>query len=119
MNRHNCSMKASSFPAAVRADAAAVLLTLILLTWMLCAAPHSLRAQAPAPTAPDWAQPGSSTHVQVPPPPGFHRPSRNFDIPIGIFQGQSDIGAALAPGSATYDDRTKTYTINSAGYNIW
>ncbi|MCU1248948.1 MAG: hypothetical protein JWQ49_1977 [Edaphobacter sp.] len=68
---------------------------------------------------PEWAQPGSPTHVQVPPPADFHRPSRNFDGPIGVFDGQSDIGAALVPGSANYDAKAKQYTINSAGYNIW
>jgi hypothetical protein len=31
-----------------------------------------------------------------------------------IFDGQSDVGAALAPGSATYDAVAKAYTINSA-----
>jgi hypothetical protein len=36
-----------------------------------------------------------------------------------VFQGQSDIGAAVVPGSASYDASTKRYTINSAGYNIW
>jgi hypothetical protein len=96
-----------------------------LLMLMLCTAPHRLHAQAPAATAPsspvvpEWAQPGSPTHVQVPPPADFHRPSRNFDAPIGIFQGQSDIGAAVVSGSANYDAGTKQYTINSAGYNIW
>jgi hypothetical protein len=73
----------------------------------------------PASQAPAWAQPGSATHTQVAPPADFHRPSRNFDTPIGIFQGQSDIGAALVPGSASYDAATKQYTINSAGYNVW
>jgi hypothetical protein len=96
--------------------------SLLLLT--MCAAPH-LRAQAagaqpgPAPVVPDWALPGSATHKQVPPPADFHRPSRNFDTPIGVFEGQSDIGGALVPGSASYDAGTKQYTINSAGYNIW
>ena len=52
-------------------------------------------------------------------PPDFHRPSKNFDTPIGIFEGQSDIGSALVPGSASYDAATKQYTINSAGYNVW
>jgi hypothetical protein len=83
---------------------------------------HLLLAQSPAastPAVPDWAQPGSPTHVQVPPPVDFHRPSRNFDTPIGVFQGQSDIGAAVVPGSASYDASTKQYTIRSAGYNIW
>ena len=91
--------------------------TTSLLLLLLCTAPPLLQAQSS--TVPDWAQPGSPTHVQVPPPADFHRPSRNFDTPIGVFQGQSDIGAALVPGSATYDAGTKQYTINSAGYNIW
>ena len=40
-------------------------------------------------------------------------------MPIGAFDGQSDVGAALVPGSASYDAGTKQYTIRSAGYNIW
>ena len=56
-----------------------------------------------SPTAPAWAQPGSATHTQTAPPPDFHRPSRNFDTPIGIFDGQSDIGSAGVPGGATPD----------------
>jgi hypothetical protein len=76
-----------------------------------------LRAQTPA--VPDWARPGSATHTQVAPPADFHRPSKNFDVPIGIFDGQSDIGSALVPGSASYDAGTKRYTIESAGYNVW
>ncbi|HEY1987002.1 MAG TPA: biopolymer transporter Tol [Terracidiphilus sp.] len=79
----------------------------------------SANAQAPAPQVPDWAQPGSPTHVQVPPPADFHRPSTNFNTPIGIFDGQSDIGSAVVPGSASFDPSTKQYTLHSAGYNIW
>ena len=74
---------------------------------------------AQAPAVPEWAQPGSPTHVQVPPPADFHRPSRNFETPIGVFQGQSDVGGAVTPGSASYDPGTEQYTIQSAGYNIW
>jgi len=77
----------------------------------------SLTGQAPQ--VPDWAQPGSATHQQVPPPADFHRASTNFDKPIGIFDGQSDIGSAVVPGSATFDAATNQYTIHSAGYNIW
>jgi hypothetical protein len=68
---------------------------------------------------PDWAIPGSATHKQVPPPKDFHRDTVTTELPIGIFDGQSDVGAALAPGNATYDAAAKTYTIHSAGYNIW
>jgi len=80
-----------------------------LIVLMLSTAPHLLRAQAaaapatPPPTVPDWALPGSATHKQVPPPADFHRPSQNFNTPIGVFEGQSDIGSAVAPGSASYD----------------
>ncbi len=94
------------------------------LPLLLAAASH-LCAQAPGatpaavPSVPDWALPGSATHTQVPPPMDFHRASRNFDAPLGIFQGQSDIGGALVPGSASYDTATRQYTIHSAGYNIW
>jgi TolB protein len=42
-----------------------------------------------------------------------------FDLPIGVFEGQSDVGGPLVPGSASYDASSKQYTINSAGYNIW
>lgn len=73
----------------------------------------------PSPQVPDWAQPGSATHKQVAPPPDFHRPSHNFAEPVGIFDGQSDIGSALVPGSASYEPSTGQYTIHSAGYNIW
>jgi hypothetical protein len=68
---------------------------------------------------PDWAQPASPTHTQVPPPADFHRPTVTVDKPIGIFAGQSDIGGPLVPGSADFDAATGTYTIHSAGYNIW
>jgi hypothetical protein len=75
--------------------------------------------QAQTPAVPAWAQPGSATHTQVAPPSDFHRPSTNFNVPLGIFDGQSDIGSAVISGSASYDPGTKQYTINSAGYNIW
>ena len=85
--------------------------------------PAALVAQAPAPTekpvVPDWAIPGSATHKQGPPPKDFHRQSIHQKTPIGIFSAQSDIGAALTPGSASFDPAMGKYTINSAGYNIW
>jgi hypothetical protein len=94
---------------------------LSLLALTFCTAPNLLRAQTTnaTPVVPAWAQPGSSNHVQVAPPADFHRPSKNFDTPIGLFEGQSDIGSALIAGSASYDAGTKLYTINSAGYNVW
>ncbi len=79
-----------------------------------CITPLTAQVQVP-----DWAQPGSPTHTQVPPPADFHRPTVTIDKPIGIFTGQSDIGGPLVPGSADYDASTRAYIIHSAGYNIW
>ena len=79
----------------------------------------SVSADAQTPEVPGWAQPGSATHVQVAPPPDFHRPDRTVLTPIGIFEGQSDIGSAVVPGSSQFDSATNTYTIVSAGYNVW
>jgi len=73
----------------------------------------------PGVEVPDWALPQSATHKQVPPPADFHRASVTFNTPVGQFDSQTDVGGPLAPGSATYDATAKTYTINSAGYNIW
>ena len=68
---------------------------------------------------PDWALPGSSTHTQISPPEDFHRKARTSFESVGIFDGQSDIGAALIPGSSSYDSTKKEYIITSAGYNVW
>jgi len=75
---------------------------------------------APAkPAVPDWAQPGSATHTQVAPPADFHRPATTTMTPIGLFEGQSDVGSAVVPGSSSYDAAKDAYTITSAGYNVW
>jgi hypothetical protein len=42
-----------------------------------------------------------------------------FNAPIGVFEGQSDVGGPVLPGSASFDAASGKYTINSAGYNIW
>jgi len=106
-NRHNRVLKNISF----------VLLTSITLS----AATQVVSAQSSAAKVevPDWALPGSATHQQVPPPPDFHRVTRTDNTSIGIFDGQSDVGAALVPGSSAYNPGTKQYTITSAGYNVW
>ena len=79
----------------------------------------SAPAQQTAPAVPEWALPGSATHKQVPPPPGFHRPTRTDQTPTGIFTGVSEIGGPLVPGSSSFDAATGTYTIRASGYNIW
>jgi hypothetical protein len=76
-------------------------------------------AMAQVPAIPDWALPDSPTHHQVAPPPDFHRDPVTVNKPVGIFENQTDVGAALAPGDASYDAASGVYTITSAGYNIW
>lgn len=39
--------------------------------------------------------------------------------PIGIFDGATDVGGAIAPGSSRFDPGSHQYIIRSAGYNIW
>ncbi len=79
----------------------------------------SFLAGAQKVNVPDWALPGSATHKQVAPPPDFHRPVRTKMEPIGVFEGQSDVGGAVIAGSSRYSKMTKKYTIISAGYNVW
>lgn len=104
-----------SFPPVCAAPGLCVATLALLLSAMPCGA----RAEAAAPKVPDWAQPGSATRVQVAPPAEFHRATTTFATPIGLFDGQSDIGSAVVPGKATYDPATGRYTIESAGYNVW
>lgn len=107
----------SAHPARTSAQSAILLCAAFLLAIPPSAATQETPAQTPQ--VPDWALPGSPTHQQVPPPADFHRPTVTFNTPIGIFEGQSDIGGPLVPGSASYDAATGAYTIHSAGYNIW
>lgn len=71
------------------------------------------------PDVPDWAYPGSATRQQVAPPADFRRATTTYAVPIGVFEGQSDVGSALVPASASFDAATGQYTITSAGYNVW
>ncbi|WP_158790939.1 PD40 domain-containing protein [Granulicella sp. L60] len=41
------------------------------------------------------------------------------DGPLGIFEGQSDVGTVLHPGSAHYDAGQQNYTISGSGENMW
>jgi hypothetical protein len=38
---------------------------------------------------------------------------------IGSFEGGSDIGEVVRPGTAEYDTEKNTYTITAAGENMW
>ncbi len=97
-------------------------LFVLLPVLLLCVASQKAAAQSATATnvqVPDWALPSSPTHKQVPPPLDFHRPARTDNKSIGIFTGQSDIGAAVVAGSSSYNPSNKQYSITSAGYNIW
>ncbi len=97
------------------------ILALLLTALILCATSYISSAQKGTEkvTVPEWALPGSATHKQVPPPVDFHRATKTDNSKIGIFDGQSDVGAALVHGSSSYNEKTNQYTITSAGYNIW
>lgn len=38
---------------------------------------------------------------------------------LGVFEGQTDVGSVVPPGTAVYNPQSKTYTITSAGENLW
>jgi TolB protein len=38
---------------------------------------------------------------------------------LGIFEGQTDVGSVTPPGTAAFDQTAGTYTIASAGANLW
>src|ERR1700692_601944 len=40
-------------------------------------------------------------------------------MPVGIFEGHSDVGTVLHPGSVDYDASAKSYTISGSGENMW
>jgi TolB protein len=39
--------------------------------------------------------------------------------PLGIFDGQQDVGTVLHPGSAEFDSASGTYTVSGSGENMW
>ncbi len=45
--------------------------------------------------------------------------SRAQQKPIGLFDGQTDVGAIVKPGSAAYNSGSRQYTVSGSGANIW
>ncbi len=41
------------------------------------------------------------------------------NIPLGIFEGQTDIGNVKIKGSSVYNEETQEYLMKGSGYNIW
>lgn len=50
---------------------------------------------------------------------GFYTLTFAQHKPVGLFQGQSDVGTVLKAGSGAYNARSRHYMISSAGQNIW
>lgn len=44
---------------------------------------------------------------------------RDRPAALGIFEGETDVGAVLHPGSVTYDPISRTYTVSGGGENMW
>src|SRR5579863_1571406 len=38
---------------------------------------------------------------------------------LGIFEGQSDVGSVVPPGTLAYDAASGDYTVTAAGANLW
>jgi TolB protein len=49
----------------------------------------------------------------------FSQKSFSQDNKVGIFDGHSDVGTDVKPGSAVHIPETGQYVITGAGYNIW
>ena len=47
------------------------------------------------------------------------RADQNMPGHLRPFEGHGDIGTVLHPGSASYDDAKKTFTISGSGENMW
>jgi Tol biopolymer transport system component len=40
-------------------------------------------------------------------------------LPVGIFEGQTEVGKWVKPGSAVFIPQTGQYVVSGAGYNVW
>ncbi|HEY2348607.1 MAG TPA: biopolymer transporter TolR [Puia sp.] len=49
----------------------------------------------------------------------FSISANSQQTPVGIFEGHTDIGTNIKPGSATFIPETGQYVISGAGYNVW
>src|ERR1700683_1871757 len=45
--------------------------------------------------------------------------AQDSPAPVGLFEGHSDVGTVLHPGSVDYDTSQRTYTISGSGENMW
>lgn len=45
--------------------------------------------------------------------------SPSFSQSVGLFDGHTDVGTNVKPGSATFLSETGQYIVSGAGYNVW
>ena len=45
--------------------------------------------------------------------------AQNATQPLGLFEGHTDVGTILHPGTVNYDSANRTYTITGSGENMW
>ena len=45
--------------------------------------------------------------------------AQSASVLVGIFEGHSDVGTVLHPGSVEYDVSKSTYTVSGSGNNMW
>src|SRR5208282_5519726 len=51
--------------------------------------------------------------------PGGQSRASASDAPIGLFEGDADVGAVLHAGTVQYDAASGTYTVSGSGENMW
>lgn len=49
----------------------------------------------------------------------LHRAIQGGSLPVGIFQGATDIGNISPPGSTNYSSASNAYTVTASGADIW
>src|SRR5664279_667838 len=49
----------------------------------------------------------------------FSFTAKSQQNPVGIFDGHTDVGTHVKPGSASFIPATGQYVISGAGYNVW
>ena len=92
---------------------------LLTLCFALLGAHVFAHGQASPLQAPNGVPAAASAHAPVTPVASIHRPTRTENTPVGVFEGVSEIGSPVVPGSSSFDPATGTYRITSSGYNIW
>lgn len=49
----------------------------------------------------------------------LYGPSMAQDARLGLFEGQTDVGAVMKPGSGSYNAKSHQYQLSGSGANVW